>query len=75
MFTSKDKGIEVDGIIIEVLPNAVFKAKIKDTDLIVEVRPAGKLRVNNIRILLQDKVKIELSPYDPSKGRILYRYR
>ncbi|WGH27154.1 MAG: translation initiation factor IF-1 [Candidatus Shikimatogenerans bostrichidophilus] len=69
----KQKNIEVDGIIIEALPNAMFKIKLKDNSIIIG-HISGKIRKNYIKILPGDKVKIEISPYDKEKGRIKYRY-
>ena len=69
---SKEVGIEVEGIIQEALPNAMFKVKLSNGhDILAHV--SGKLRMNYIRILPGDKVTIEMSPYDLSKGRITWR--
>lgn len=67
----KDK-IEVEGIILDSLPNAVFKV-VLDSGHKVLAHVSGKMRMNFIKILPGDKVKIELSPYDLSRGRIIYR--
>ena len=65
----------MQGTVIETLPNAMFKVK-TDNDLEVLVRAAGKMRRGRyIRILLGDRVEVELSPYDPTKGRIVWRYK
>lgn len=69
---AKDDVIEVDGKVIEVLPNATFRVQL-DNGHIVLCRIAGKMRMNYIKILLGDKVKIELTPYSLDKGRIIYR--
>ena len=66
--------IEVEGIIIDALPNAMFKVEL-DNGHQVLAHISGKIRVNFIRILPGDRVKLELSPYDLTKGRITYRYR
>mgnify|MGYP001606148006 CR=1 FL=1 len=66
---SKEDLIEVEGTIKEALPNAKFKVEIENGHL-VEAHISGKIRMNFIRILPGDKVKVELSPYDLSKGRI-----
>jgi len=68
---SKDV-IEVEGEILEALPNAMFKVKL-DTGQEVLAHVSGKIRKNFIRILLGDRVKVELSPYDLTRGRITYR--
>ena len=67
------KGIFVEGTIIESLPNANFKVKL-DNGHILLGHVSGKIRLNYIRILPGDRVTVELSPYDLSKGRIIYRF-
>ncbi|XZR52868.1 MAG: translation initiation factor IF-1 [Enterobacteriaceae bacterium] len=69
---SKTKNIEMQGIIIETLPNATFKVKLENNSIIIAYI-SGKIRKNHIRILTGDKVNIELSKYDLSKGRIIFR--
>ncbi|MDD5194501.1 MAG: translation initiation factor IF-1 [Candidatus Omnitrophica bacterium] len=71
---SKEELIEVEGEIVETLPNAMFRVKL-DNGHIVLAHVSGKMRMHFIRILPGDKVKIELSPYDLSRGRITYRYK
>ena len=71
---AKDDVIEVEGTISETLPNAMFKVEL-DNGHQVLAHISGKIRVNFIRILPGDRVKLELSPYDLTKGRITYRYR
>ena len=68
----KEKGIILEGEVIEALPNGNFKVKL-ETGQEVLAHIAGKLRVNFIRILPGDRVKVELSPYDLTRGRIIYR--
>jgi len=63
--------IELDGIVLEALPNAVFKVSINGNILLAYVN--GKIRKNNIRISVGDSVKVEMSPYDLHRGRITYR--
>ena len=70
----KEELIEVEGEIVEVLPNAKFKVKL-DNGHIVLAHVSGKMRMHFIRILSGDKVKLELSPYDLSRGRITYRHK
>ena len=70
----KEDIVSVEGVVLETLPNAVFKIKI-DGDHIVLGHVSGKMRMNYIRILPGDKVVIELSPYDLTKGRIVRRYK
>jgi len=73
----KDGAIEVEGRVIEVMRNATFKVEIKNARTgnthIVEAYLSGKLYKNNIKVLEGDMVKIELSPYDLTKGRIVWR--
>ncbi|HIV48700.1 MULTISPECIES: translation initiation factor IF-1 [Helicobacter] len=69
---AKDDMIEVDGKVIEALPNATFKVEIANGKVVL-CRIAGKMRMNYIRILPGDKVRIELTPYSVDKGRIVYR--
>lgn len=68
----KENTINVEGLVIEALPNAMFKVKL-DNDSIVLCTISGKIRINNIRILVYDKVIVGLCPYQLEKGRILYR--
>ena len=70
---AKEPLIEVDGEILETLPNAMFKV-ILDNGHEVLAHVSGKMRMYYIKILPGDKVKLELSPYDLSKGRITFRY-
>ena len=69
---SKEDVIETEGKVIEVLPKTQFKVQLSNGHMILAYL-GGKLRINNIRILEGDKVKIEMSPYDLTKGRIIYR--
>ena len=64
--------IELDGVVVEPLPNAMFRVKLSNGETIL-AHISGKMRVNYIRILTGDKVKVEVSPYDLSRGRITYR--
>ena len=69
---SKSDMIEGEGIVVELLPNTMFKVSINNNHVIL-AHISGKLRMNNIRILPGDKVTIEMSPYDLTKGRIIWR--
>ena len=71
---TKEPGIEVDGEIVETLPNAMFRVKLEN-DHVVLAHVSGKMRMHYIKILPGDIVKLELSPYDLSRGRITYRYK
>ncbi len=71
---SKTGTIEQDGVIKEALSNAMFRVELENGHVIV-AHISGKMRMNWIRILPGDKVKVEMSPYDLSKGRITFRYK
>ncbi len=71
---AKEDVIEMEGEIIDTLPNTTFKVKLEN-DHVVIAHISGKMRKNYIRILTGDKVKVELTPYDLTKGRIVYRSR
>ena len=70
----KQSSIEQDGIIIEALSNAMFRVELENEHVII-AHISGKMRMNYIKILPGDKVKVEMSPYDLTKGRITYRYK
>jgi translation initiation factor IF-1 len=72
---SKEEAIEVTAVVLETLPNAMFKVEIEDNKHQVLAHISGKMRKNFIRILPGDKVLVELSPYDLGRGRITYRYK
>ncbi len=69
---SKEDVIEVEGVVSEALPNTLFKVKLENGHEVL-AHISGKLRMNYIKILPGDKVKVELSPYDLTKGRITWR--
>ena len=69
---SKADVIEVEGVVVEKLPNAMFKVELENKHVVL-AHISGKLRMNFIKILPGDKVTIELSPYDLTKGRIIWR--
>ncbi|MBW6482207.1 MAG: translation initiation factor IF-1 [Flavobacteriales bacterium CG18_big_fil_WC_8_21_14_2_50_32_9] len=71
---AKQASIEQDGTIIEALSNALFRVELENGHTIV-AHISGKMRMHYIRILPGDKVKVEMSPYDLSKGRISFRYK
>jgi translation initiation factor IF-1 len=70
----KEKGIEVEGSVTENLPNAMFRVQLQSGHEVL-AHVSGKIRMNFIRILPGDRVLVELSPYDLTRGRILYRYK
>ncbi|MFH1414930.1 MAG: translation initiation factor IF-1 [Elusimicrobiota bacterium] len=70
--TSGKDTIEVEGVVIEALPNTMFKVKIDEGgELLAHI--SGKMRVRYIRVLTGDRVRLEISKYDPTRGRIIYR--
>ena len=71
---AKQKAIEQDGVVTEALSNAMFRVKL-DNDHEVLAHTSGKMRKNRIRVLLGDKVTVEMTPYDLTKGRITFRYK
>ena len=71
---AKEELIKIEGIVKEILPNALFKIELENESIILG-HISGKMRKNNINILLGDTVQIEISTYDLSKGRIIYRYK
>lgn len=71
---AKQGPIKMDGTIIETLPNAIFRVRLENNHEII-AHVSGKMRMNFIKILVGDKVTVELSPYDLTKGRITYRYK
>ena len=72
--SGKEPGIEVEGVVSENLPNAMFRVKLESEHEVL-AHVSGKIRMNFIKILPGDRVRLELSPYDLTRGRILYRYR
>ena len=71
---AKDDVIEVEGIVIEPLPNAMFKVELENGHKVL-AHISGKIRMHFIKILPGDKVTVELSPYDLTRGRITYRFK
>ncbi len=69
---AKEEPIEVEGTVVEPLPNAMFRVKLDNGHLVL-AHISGKMRMHYIRILAGDKVTVELSPYDLKRGRIVYR--
>lgn len=70
----KEEAIKMDGTIVETLPNATFRVELEGGHEVL-AHISGKMRMHYIRILPGDKVTVELSPYDLSRGRIVYRYK
>ena len=71
---AKEDVIEVEGVVIESLPNTMFKVELKNGHQVL-AHISGKLRMNYIKILPGDKVTVEISPYDVTRGRITFRYK
>ena len=71
---AKEEHIEMEGTVLENLPNTQFRVEL-DNGHVVTAHISGKMRMHFIRILSGDKVKVQLSPYDMSRGRITYRYK
>jgi translation initiation factor IF-1 len=70
---AKEDVIKFEGTIVEVLPNTTYRVKLSNTENVIYAYSSGKIRQNNIKILLGDTVTLEFSPYDLTKGRIVYR--
>ena len=71
---AKEEQIELEGVIVETLPNTMFRVKL-DNGHVITAHISGKMRKFYIRILTGDRVKVEMSPYDLTKGRITYRFK
>jgi len=71
---AKEEAIEVEGTVVEALPNAMFRVELANGHKVL-AHVSGKIRMHFIRILPGDRVTVELSPYDLSRGRITYRYK
>ena len=71
---AKEEAIEVEGVVVEALPNAMFRVELANAHRVL-AHVCGKMRMHFIRILPGDKVTVELSPYDLSRGRITYRFK
>ena len=70
----KERSIEFQGVVLELLPNAMFKVKLENDHEIL-AHSSGKMRKNRIRVLAGDKVTVEMTPYDLTKGRITFRWK
>ncbi len=71
---AKEESLEMEGTVVETLPNTMFRVELENGHILT-AHISGKMRKNYIRILTGDKVKVEMTPYDLSKGRITYRVR
>ena len=70
----KQDKLEIDGKIVEVLPAGKFKVELKDMDTVILCYKSGKMKMSHISVIVDDWVKVEVSPYDMGQGRIVYRY-
>ena len=70
----KEGSIEFQGVVLELLPNAMFKVKLENNHEVL-AHTSGKIRKNRIRVLVGDKVDVEMTPYDLTKGRIVFRHK
>jgi translation initiation factor IF-1 len=71
---AKEQGISVEGTVVEALPNTMFRVELENKHIVL-AHVSGKMRMHFIKILPGDRVTVELSPYDLTKGRIVYRYK
>lgn len=71
---AKEEGITVDGKVLETLPNAMFRVELENSHVVL-AHISGKMRMHYIKILPGDKVRLELSAYDLTRGRVTYRYK
>ena len=71
---AKEEGVQVEGTVVEPLPNAMFRVELENKHMVL-AHIYGKMRMHFIKILPGDKVTVELSPYDLTRGRIIYRYK
>lgn len=74
LFMTHQGTTEAEGVVLEALPNTLFKVSL-DNGKVILCHISGKMRMNFIKILPGDKVRLELTPYDPGKGRIVYRFK
>lgn len=72
---AKEELLEFEGEVIELLPNATFRVRLVGNDHEIIAHAAGRMRKNRIRVLAGDKVTVEMTPYDLTKGRITYRFK
>ena len=75
MIMAKEEELEFSGVVIDCLSNAQFKVKLDDNDHVIMAYISGKMRKNQIRVLVGDKVLVKMTPYDLTKGRICFRER
>jgi translation initiation factor IF-1 len=71
---AKEELLEFEGVVTELLPNAMFRVKLENEHMVL-AHTSGKMRKNRIRVLVGDKVNVEMTPYDLTKGRITFRHK
>ena len=71
---AKEELIEFDGTVLELLPNAMFRVELEN-DHVILAHTSGRMRKNRIRVLVGDKVTVEMTPYDLTKGRVIHRHK
>lgn len=71
----KEETLEFPGVVTELLPNATFRVRLDENEHELIAHTAGKMRKNRIRVLAGDRVQVEMTPYDLTKGRIIYRFK
>ena len=71
---AKEELIEFDGTVLELLPNAMFRVELENSHVIL-AHTSGRMRKNRIRVLVGDKVTVEMTPYDLTKGRVIHRHK
>lgn len=72
---SKEDKFEMDGIVTKVLPGTKFEVTLEGKDHVITCTPSGKIRKNNVKIILGDKVAVSITPYDLNRGIVTWRYR
>ena len=70
---AKEELLQFDGVVLELLPNAMFRVKLENEHIII-AHTSGRMRKNRIRIIVGDKVTLEMTPYDLTKGRVVHRH-
>ncbi len=71
----KEETLEFSGVVTELLPNATFRVRLEENDHELIAHTAGKMRKNRIRVLAGDRVQVQMTPYDLTKGRIIFRFK
>ena len=72
---AKEETLEFSGVVTELLPNATFRVRLEENDHELIAHTAGKMRKNRIRVLAGDRVQVQMTPYDLTKGRIIFRFK